>query len=175
MSAPEHPSATEAGVRRTVRIGSMPYRDPHGVRRRADAGTVVEVHPDDVDRFDRLNVLAGEVRERDSRGDLAVRYIPDPGPGQPLSPSPSTDPVDTRAAVLDDREATLDAREAELGQKAADLDTRAAVLDDREAALDAREAERDTRVSALDEKAAGPKKPAARASAKAKPAADIGG
>lgn len=92
MSAPENPSAAEASVRRTVRVGSMPYRDPQGVRRRADAGTVVEVHPDDVDRFDRLNVLAGEVWERDMHGNLVQVHTPDPTSETP-SPYPPTDAV----------------------------------------------------------------------------------
>ena len=46
------------GVKRTVRLGSVVYPDPAGRIRRADHGCDVLVHPDDVARFDRLNVLA---------------------------------------------------------------------------------------------------------------------
>lgn len=49
-----------AGVERTVRMGSMAYLDPDGRMRRADCGATVLVHPDAVERFDRLNVLAGQ-------------------------------------------------------------------------------------------------------------------
>lgn len=45
---------------RTVRLGSMFYIDDKSRPRRADVGTKVSVHPDFVERFDRLNVLAGE-------------------------------------------------------------------------------------------------------------------
>lgn len=48
------------GVERTVRMGSMAYLDADGVSRRAECGAVVQVHPSNVERFDRLNVLAGE-------------------------------------------------------------------------------------------------------------------
>lgn len=47
---------TEA-LKRTVQLGSMAYVDPSGQVRRADCGAEVEVHPDHVERFDRLNVL----------------------------------------------------------------------------------------------------------------------
>ena len=46
------------GVKRSVRLGSMAYIDPAGRTRRADCGTDILVHPEDVERFDRLNVLA---------------------------------------------------------------------------------------------------------------------
>ncbi len=49
------------GVKRTVRLGSMAYVDPDGRTRRADCGAEVLVHPDSVARFDRLNVLPGEI------------------------------------------------------------------------------------------------------------------
>lgn len=51
-----------AGVKRTVRIGLIAYRDPSGAVRRAQAGTKVEVHPDHVDRFDALNMLLADGR-----------------------------------------------------------------------------------------------------------------
>lgn len=49
-------SATE----RTVRVGLMSYVDPEGAHRVALKGAVVEVHPDSVARFDRLNRLQGD-------------------------------------------------------------------------------------------------------------------
>lgn len=49
-----------SGVKRTVRLGSMAYVDPDGRTRRADCGSEIEIHPDHVERFDRLNVLAGQ-------------------------------------------------------------------------------------------------------------------
>lgn len=48
------------GVVRTVRLGSMSYVDPDGHVRWADHGAEIKVHPDSVERFDRLNVLLGE-------------------------------------------------------------------------------------------------------------------
>ncbi|NEW33837.1 hypothetical protein GV791_14865 [Nocardia cyriacigeorgica] len=44
-----------SGVERVVKMGSMAYVDPEGRLRRAEHGTTVEVHPDHVARFDRLN------------------------------------------------------------------------------------------------------------------------
>lgn len=49
-----------AGVKRTVRVGVMPYTDPDGRVLRADCDAEVLVHPDDVARFDALNVLPGD-------------------------------------------------------------------------------------------------------------------
>ena len=48
------------GVKRTVRLGAMSYINSAGQVRWADCGAEVEVHPDHVERFDRLNVLQGE-------------------------------------------------------------------------------------------------------------------
>ncbi|MGY2036614.1 hypothetical protein ACW9HF_15135 [Nocardia gipuzkoensis] len=45
-----------SGVERTIRMGSMAYIDPQGKTRRADCGAVVQVHPDHIERFDRLNM-----------------------------------------------------------------------------------------------------------------------
>lgn len=45
-------------MKRTVRLGSVVYTDPAGRTRRADHGCDILVHPDDVARFDSLNVLA---------------------------------------------------------------------------------------------------------------------
>ena len=47
----------DGAVKRVVRLGSMAYIDPSGRARWADCGDEVGVHPDYVDRFDRLNVL----------------------------------------------------------------------------------------------------------------------
>ena len=63
-----------AAPKRTVRVGMIAYRDPAGAVRRAPHGAVVEVHPDHVARFDRLNVLAGE--EPEEHDDA----VADPGP-----------------------------------------------------------------------------------------------
>lgn len=43
------------GVKRTVRIGSIAFTDPSGRICRADHGTDVAVHADDVARFDSIN------------------------------------------------------------------------------------------------------------------------
>lgn len=48
---------SEAAVERTVKIGLIAYRGPDGAVRRAQNGATVLVHPDHVERFDRLNVL----------------------------------------------------------------------------------------------------------------------
>jgi len=45
----------ESGIERTIRMGSMAYVGADGKTRRADCGAVVRVHPDHVERFDRLN------------------------------------------------------------------------------------------------------------------------
>ncbi len=49
---------SENSVKRTVLVGSMAYVDPAGRTRRADCGVEVDVHLEDVARFDELNVLA---------------------------------------------------------------------------------------------------------------------
>lgn len=48
------------GVERVIRLGSMAYIDAKGRHLRADCGETVSVHPDNIDRFDRLNVLQGQ-------------------------------------------------------------------------------------------------------------------
>lgn len=45
---------------RAARLGSMHYLDSDGRYRTASAGDTIQVHPDFVERFDRLNVLLGE-------------------------------------------------------------------------------------------------------------------
>lgn len=47
-----------AGNSRTVVVGLMSYIDERGAYRTATAGAVVKVHEDQLERFDRLNVLA---------------------------------------------------------------------------------------------------------------------
>lgn len=47
-----------AGNSRTVVVGLMSYIDERGAYRTAAAGAVVKVHEDQLERFDRLNVLA---------------------------------------------------------------------------------------------------------------------
>lgn len=49
-----------AAVERTVRVGLMSYIDPDGAHRFALTGAVVRIHPDTVERFDRLNRLQGD-------------------------------------------------------------------------------------------------------------------
>ena len=46
-----------ANNERTVVLGLMSYIDEKGAHRTAAAGAVVKVHPDQLERFDRLNVL----------------------------------------------------------------------------------------------------------------------
>ncbi|MEZ5152120.1 hypothetical protein [Rhodococcus zopfii] len=71
---------SEAAVERTVKIGLIAYRGPDGAVRRAQNGATVLVHPDHVERFDRLNVLpsaeaSADVDAVDADGDG------DPGAG----------------------------------------------------------------------------------------------
>ncbi|WP_043648058.1 hypothetical protein [Nocardia thailandica] len=47
-------------MERTVRVGLTTYRAVDGRYRLAQTGQVVDVHPDYLPRFDRLNVLAGQ-------------------------------------------------------------------------------------------------------------------
>ncbi|WJJ10385.1 hypothetical protein P9990_17590 [Prescottella equi] len=152
-----------AGARRTVRVGSISYVDAHGAHRRADVGSVVEVHDSDIDRFDTFNRLIGESPEEA----LALSSGGARG-GDRARPSTSGDDaaLAARAAELDARAAALTDAEAALAQRAAALDTRAAEIETKAAELDARPA-------AVDEKATEVKKPAARASAK-KPATGEG-
>jgi hypothetical protein len=49
-----------SAVERTVRVGLMSYIDSDGAHRSALAGAVVHIHPDTVERFDRLNRLLGD-------------------------------------------------------------------------------------------------------------------
>lgn len=60
---------------RTARLGLMHYQDSDGQFRTATAGDTIQVHPDYVDTFDSLNVLAGHKPE--------ARVADKPKPRQP--------------------------------------------------------------------------------------------
>lgn len=62
---------------RTARLGSMFYQDSDGQYRRALAGETIQVHPDYLERFDRLNVLMGE-----GKSDTVHRDVTDDTPEQ---------------------------------------------------------------------------------------------
>lgn len=51
MAAPK----TSGPVERTIHIGLMTYLSPDGLWLFGQLGDVVQVHPDDIERFDRLN------------------------------------------------------------------------------------------------------------------------
>lgn len=53
-----------AGQERTVVMGLMSYVREDGTYRTAVAGETVRVHPDHVERFDRLNRLQGQEPEK---------------------------------------------------------------------------------------------------------------
>lgn len=75
------------GVERTVKIGEMTYVDPKGHSRRASHGATVQVHEDNVDRFDRFNVLPGQEPEQQPEPELVAEPEPEEpkrrGPGRP--------------------------------------------------------------------------------------------
>ena len=66
-------------MKRTVRLGSVVYTDPAGRIRRADHGCDVLVHPDDVARFDRLNVLAAPETPADGPAEPVESSVADNG------------------------------------------------------------------------------------------------
>lgn len=68
--------------RRLVRLGSVHYIDPDGRARWADEGAEVLVHPDHVERFDRLNVLADVSAPTD-----AVDVVPADQPAEDAVPA----------------------------------------------------------------------------------------
>lgn len=49
-----------AGIERTVALGLMSYVGEDGKYRWAQSGATVRVHPDHIERFDRLNVPQGQ-------------------------------------------------------------------------------------------------------------------
>lgn len=72
-----------SGAERVVRLGSMFYVDPGGRPRRADCGAAIQVHPDFVARFDRLNVLAGQTEPQPVEQLAAGEVPPKRRPGRP--------------------------------------------------------------------------------------------
>jgi hypothetical protein len=52
-----------SAAERTVRVGLMTYQREDGRFRLAYAGDTVKVHPDFLERFDRLNVVQGQEPE----------------------------------------------------------------------------------------------------------------
>lgn len=71
---------------RTARLGSMHYRDVDGRYRTASAGEAIQVHPDYLERFDRLNVLAGQEPEPVEQEQLSGEKPAEPvkrRPGRP--------------------------------------------------------------------------------------------
>lgn len=67
-----------AGVSRTVKLGSMAYKDPDGQWLRAELGEKITIDPEFAETFDALNVLQGQDTPKQS---------PEPPPPAP-SPSP---------------------------------------------------------------------------------------
>jgi hypothetical protein len=70
---------------RTVRIGGMSYVDQNGVWQFGQLGAKVKVHPDNVERFDRLN---GEPTSHVP--------VPEPTVPEPAQPEPDDEPVKRR-------------------------------------------------------------------------------
>lgn len=69
-----------AGIERTVALGLMSYVDENGSHRHAQLGATVQVHPDHVDSFDRLNVLQGQAPAVEPVAPLVVEPEPEPEP-----------------------------------------------------------------------------------------------
>ena len=71
---------------RTVRIGGVQYRDPKGVWRFGLQGAKVHVHPDNVERFDRLNGdPSGPVPDPEP---TVPEPVSEPEPVAPVEPAP---------------------------------------------------------------------------------------
>jgi hypothetical protein len=68
---------------RVARLGSMHYKDSDGRYRTASAGDTIQVHPDYLERFDRLNVLLGEKPEDVKAGPEAEPVTPEPAEVKP--------------------------------------------------------------------------------------------
>lgn len=92
-------------MKRTVRVGLTTYRAVDGRHRLAQAGDVVDVHPEFVERFDQFNVLAGEtvgeveklVTEPATPTEYSAPGAMDMVPGAPEIPyaeGPAPEPVD---------------------------------------------------------------------------------
>lgn len=74
-----------SGAKRTVVVGLMTYQRPDGRHRLAYAGDEVEVHPDFLERFDRINVLQGPEP-------AAAEPEPEPEPAKKAAPAKKTAP-----------------------------------------------------------------------------------
>ncbi|WP_280317294.1 hypothetical protein [Nocardia wallacei] len=61
-----------SAAKRTVVVGLMTYQRPDGRFRMAYAGDEVEVHPDFLERFDRINVLQGQEPAADAPATTAT-------------------------------------------------------------------------------------------------------
>jgi hypothetical protein len=66
-----------ASNERTVVLGLMSYIDEKGAHRVANAGAKVRVHPDQLERFDRLNVLALPPESAQTAAPVEIESSPD--------------------------------------------------------------------------------------------------
>ena len=73
---------------RKVVLGSMFYVDADGKGRWADHDAVVDVHPDNLERFDRVNVLNSAPQESEPEPD------PEPEPVKRRPGRPRKDDID---------------------------------------------------------------------------------
>lgn len=100
-------------MKRTVSVGLTTYQAIDGAHRLAQEGDVVDVHPDFVERFDRFNVLAGEVvdeveklvTELEFPTEYSAPGAMDPVPGateipysEGAAPEPVAEPVEEKPA-----------------------------------------------------------------------------
>ncbi|MBF6315043.1 hypothetical protein [Nocardia farcinica] len=108
----------EAGIERTIRMGSMAYVGADGKTRRADCGAVVRVHPDHVERFDRLN----RPQEAASAVEPPARVEP---PAQVERGGDSGEP--SEAWTIAQLQAYADARDIDLGDATKKADILAAI------------------------------------------------
>lgn len=76
---------------RIARLGSMHYQDSDGRYRTASAGDKIQVHPDFVERFDRLNVLLGQKPE-----DMKAEPKAEPVTPEPVEEKPAGTPKPRR-------------------------------------------------------------------------------
>lgn len=132
---------------RTVVVGLMSYIDENGAYRTATAGAVVKVHPDQLERFDRLNVLAAPMSST-ALLDIAdfmdpeIRHVdeieiedPDGVPaivvdGDGAPPDPATEPSDAWTVPRLQEYAT--AKKIDLGDATKKADILAAIQAGRE-------------------------------------------
>jgi hypothetical protein len=71
---------------RIARLGFMHYRDADGQYRDAVAGETIKVHPDDVERFDSLNVLLGQEGKPAGKDDQLSDKLADDEPEKKPAP-----------------------------------------------------------------------------------------